>query len=75
MTATTYREGCGTHLGLRLHQAKGEPACARCLRGEDIRRVLREGIPTRPSPVYTPITPEQAARNRAELARALRSQP
>lgn len=27
---TTHRQGCGTHLGARMHQAAGEPLCGDC---------------------------------------------
>lgn len=76
-----YREGCGTHLGLLLHQANGEEPCAECryhewarlvLYGTEAgRRLLAEAIPQRPSPVpaepLKPVTPEQARRNRKIL--------
>lgn len=71
---TAYREGCGTHRGLLLHQAAGESPCPECLRGEAVRRVEHEGIPVRPSPVpdLPPVSPEQAARNRDVLERAVK---
>ena len=54
----TLRECCGTYLGLRLHQAAGEPPCSECLRNEAYRRVEHEGIPSRlPSPsACAPVT-------------------
>jgi hypothetical protein len=72
--STVLREGCGTYLGLRLHQAAGEQPCSECLRNEAYRRVEHEGIPFRlPRPdVLAPVTAEQAARNLDVLARALR---
>ena len=72
--ATCYRPDCGTHHGLLLHQALSEKPCPECIRGEAVRRIESEGIPNRPSPVpaFAPVTPEQAARNRAVLERAIR---
>ena len=80
MNGTVYREGCGTFLALRLHQANGEPPCSRCLAAEDWRRdehyrsLEREGLPRRPQPAgpLAPVTPEEGARNQALLAAALR---
>ena len=71
---TPLREGCGTYLGLRLHQAAGEQPCSLCLREEAYRRVEAEGIPFRlPRPdVLAPVTADQARVNRAVLDEALR---
>ncbi len=60
--STPLREGCGTYLGLRLHQAAGEQPCSLCLREEAYRRVEAEGIPFRlPRPVPAARGPEVAA--------------
>lgn len=72
MSGTVLRKGCGTYLGLRMHQTSGERPCSECLRGEDIRRVEHEGIPRRPPPVYPPVTPEEAKRNLADLTKAIK---
>ena len=72
MNATVYRDGCGTYLGLRIHQANGEDICSLCQSEEDFRRLAHEGIPRRPEPALTPITPEEGERNRAVLAAAVR---
>ncbi|MEU6709947.1 hypothetical protein ABZ897_00595 [Nonomuraea sp. NPDC046802] len=71
MNATTYREGCGTHMGMLLHQAEGEPPCGECLRGELLRRVAAEEWPSRTRPRLGPISREQAARNLATLMAAM----
>ncbi|GAA4209174.1 hypothetical protein GCM10022252_75300 [Streptosporangium oxazolinicum] len=72
---TTYRAGCGTFLGLRLHQASGETPCSLCLEGEADRllvaKLVNESLPVRPSPISRAITSEQAALNREVLAAAL----
>ena len=72
--STPLREGCGTYLGLRLHQAAGEAPCSLCLREEAYRRVEAEGIPFRlqPPDVPGPVTADQARVNRAVLEGALR---
>jgi hypothetical protein len=74
MADTPLREGCGTYMGLRLHQANGEPPCSECLRNEAYRRVEHEGIPFRlPRPdVLAPVSADQARVNRAVLDEALR---
>lgn len=79
---TQYREGCGTHLGRRLHQANQERLCSLCLEDEAIRRLLLEAIPQRPTPAppeYPEITPEQAEANadllRKEVAEYERQHP
>lgn len=75
---TVYRDGCGTHLGLRLHQAHGEEPCSECLHREWARRalygteagrrLLAEAIPRRPSPPgLEPVTEEQAELHRTVL--------
>lgn len=72
--ATTYREGCGTVRGLRLHQAAGERPCSECARGEALRLLELERIPTRPPRDafgFPPITPAQAAAHRRVLADAI----
>jgi hypothetical protein len=74
MTApsTAYRNGCGTHLGLRLHQVNGEPPCAQCRHGEAIRLLELELIPARPTSTHLPlVTPAQAQTNRLVLEQAL----
>ena len=70
----TIREGCGTFLGLKLHQANGERPCSECLRAEDVRRAEHEGIPFRlpRADAFAPVTAEQARANRTVLAQALR---
>ncbi|MER6575782.1 hypothetical protein [Nonomuraea sp. NPDC001023] len=61
---TTYRQGCGTHMGLLLHHAADEPPCGECARGELLRRVSVEEWPIRPArPLLAPVTPEQAEEN------------
>lgn len=71
---TRYREACGSHMGLRLHQEAGESPCGQCVAGEQYRLLTRELIPTRPSPppaVYGDVTDLDAARNRRALSEAL----
>lgn len=72
---TVIREGCGTFLGLRLHQVSGERPCSECLRAEDLRRLEHEGIPRRlpRADAYAPVTPAEAAWNRAVLEDALKA--
>ncbi|MFI9845135.1 hypothetical protein ACIHFD_49510 [Nonomuraea sp. NPDC051941] len=78
---TTYRNGCGTFLGLKLHQAADEHPCSECLIAEERRlleaTLLRELVPVRPTPLepLPPITPEQAARNLATLNAEMRRPP
>jgi hypothetical protein len=69
-----FREGCGTFLGLKLHQANGERPCSECLHAEDVRRLEHEGIPQRIPAAgrFDPVTPREAERNRAILAEALK---
>jgi hypothetical protein len=74
MTAAL-RDSCGTFEGLQLHQARGESPCSRCLLEEAVRRLEAEGIPSRPSPPYGPVTPWEAAENRRVLAEALKTSP
>ena len=72
---TTYRESCGTHLGLRLHQEHDEPPCGACTTAETWRRLYAEAVPTRPKPradpLLEPVTEEQAAAHRSELLAAI----
>jgi hypothetical protein len=70
---TTYRQGCGTHMGMLLHQAGGEEPCGECRRGELLRRLEVEACPRRvpPPPALVPVTPEKAAEHRAVLLAAL----
>jgi len=70
---TTYRQGCGTHMGLLLHQANGEDPCGECRRGELLRRLDAEACPRRPSrrPWLAAVTPEKAAEHRAVLLAAI----
>lgn len=63
------RHACGSLMGLLLHRDADESPCASCLRGEMLRRLSLEEVPTRPAK-YAPVTPEQAARNRTVLWRA-----
>lgn len=76
MTTTTYRQGCGTHMGLLLHHAAGEPACGECLEGDMLRRLVAEEVPRRPThPALLPISDRQAERNRADLLAAVYGPP
>lgn len=79
MSAAVFRDGCGTYLGLRLHQELGEDPCSQCLRAEALRSstaflsLEREGIPVRP-PVpgeRGPVTETEAKHNAAVLEAAL----
>ena len=60
------RETCGTLHGALAHQAAGERMCGWCARAEAVARASAEGIPSRPSPLWPPVTPEQA-RAHAEI--------
>lgn len=75
MSATTYREACGTHLGSRLHQEHDEPPCDTCATAETWRHLYAETFPQRPpprrDPLLEPVTPEQAFAHRSELLAAL----
>lgn len=71
MNATTYRQGCGTHMGMLLHQSQDEPPCGECLRGELLRRVSAEEWPSQSRRRLGPISKEQAARNLAVLMAAM----
>lgn len=66
------RETCGTLRGAQAHHAAGEPLCGWCAHAEAVTRACAEDIPQRPSPVWPPVTPEQAREHRlvldAELA-------
>lgn len=69
---TTYRQGCGTHLGMRLHQANGEQPCGECRHGEQVRRLEAETVPLPPAePWRIPITSGLAKAHRSILADAL----
>lgn len=72
MSATTYRQVCGTHLGLVAHQAADESPCGTCRQGEFERRVSVEAWPIAlwPAPV-PPISREQAEHNLAALMEAM----
>ena len=74
MNPTVARAGCGTFLALLLHRELGEQPCSECLRGEDVHRLAREGIPRRPQPplVYQPVTAAEAAFNRGVIEREIR---
>lgn len=77
MTATIYRKGCGTFLGLRLHQVNDERPCTDCLAGEAHRLLVAkldaESAPIRPTPPdYLRISPAEATANRRRLAHATR---
>ena len=60
------RETCGTLRGALAHQAAGEVPCGWCARAEAVARASAEEIPSRPSPAWPPVTPEQA-RDHAEI--------
>ncbi|HEY1668602.1 MAG TPA: hypothetical protein VGG54_23155 [Trebonia sp.] len=63
------RNGCGTILALRLHEALGEDPCPVC-----VANAVDRGVEVRvPQPWYDPVTPAEAARNREILARELRA--
>ena len=75
---TTYRESCGTHFGMRMHQEHDEEPCGQCLIGEAGRRLYSELIPTRPSPRPTgvaEISEAQAQRNLADWFDAIDGPP
>lgn len=73
---TTFRQGCGTHLGLLLHKAAGEPACGECLEGDMLRRLFAEEVPRRPThPANLPVSRKQADLNRATLLAAVYGPP
>lgn len=75
MSPPRYRDSCGSHLGMRLHQEHSEDPCGTCTTAETWRRLLRETVPTRPTPrvdpLLEPVTPEQAAANAHELLTAI----
>lgn len=72
LAPTVYRQGCGTHLGMLLHQVNGEAPCGECRRGEQIRRLEAEAVSPPPcEPWRAPLTPKLAATNRRILADAL----
>ncbi|MGH8867092.1 MAG: hypothetical protein ACRDYU_03740 [Actinomycetes bacterium] len=57
------RESCGTRIGLRLHQAHAEVACADCRRGALVRELELERVPARlpaPLPIWpqNPVVPD-----------------
>ena len=71
----SYRESCGTARGALAHQTAGEPLCGWCLEAETAARLRAEAVPRRPAPApgtreecLAPVTPAQAAVNRAVLA-------
>lgn len=71
---TTYRESCGSHLGMRLHQTAGEPPCGTCATAEAWRRIYPETVPQRPPPrpedaAYA-FTEQETAAHRQELLAA-----
>jgi hypothetical protein len=72
---TTFRESCGSPLGMRLHQEAGEEFCGECQSGEAWRLLARELIPTRPTPPpsKTVITKQQAEAHAWELMLANRA--
>lgn len=72
MVTTTYRQGCGTHLGMLLHKAADESPCGECAWGELLRRVSVEEWPLRPThPAVLPISKKRAAENMAALMAAV----
>ncbi|MEV6035990.1 hypothetical protein AB0L65_32885 [Nonomuraea sp. NPDC052116] len=76
MVTTTHRLRCGTHMGLLLHKAAGEPACGECLEGDMMRRLFAEEVPRRPShPANLPVSRKQADQNRATLLAAVYGPP
>lgn len=76
MTVTTYRQGCGTHMGLLLHKAAGESPCGECAQGELLRRVEVEQWPVRVRhPAALPISRRQAEANLAALMEAMSDAP
>ena len=75
MTPTIFRDSCGSHLGLRLHQEHDETPCGTCATAEASRRLYTETIPTRPTalpePHLEPLSDEQVAAHRSELLAAI----
>ncbi len=68
---TTYREECGTPVGLRLHQAAEEEPCADCREAELLRRLDVEAAPVKVAhPLLAPVTPGQAAAHRRAAVEA-----
>lgn len=68
MTTTTYRQACGTHLGLIAHNAADEPLCGECAHAELVRRVSVEAWPVVVRhPARRPISRRQAEQNLAVL--------
>lgn len=62
---TTYRTSCGTVCGAVAHQQAGEDLCGFCLLADRVAAaVAAQAYPAR---IWTPVTPEQAARNAAVL--------
>jgi hypothetical protein len=66
-----YREGCGTHLGMRMHQTNGEEPCGECRHGEQLRRLEAEVAVAPPISPWRVMTPRVAAENRRVLVDAL----
>jgi hypothetical protein len=71
----TYTELCGTARGALAHQAAGESPCGWCLVAAPAARSRSGGVAGPPSPapgtrtaLMAPVTPVQAAVNRAVLA-------
>lgn len=72
MTATTYRQVCGSHLGLIAHTAADEPLCGECAHAELVRRVEVEAWPVHVRhPALRPISRRQAEQNLAVLMDAM----
>jgi hypothetical protein len=69
---TRYRDECGTHLGMVMHELNGESACGQCRHGEAMRRLQAELLsPTPEAGWRAPVSPRQAAEHRKQLADAL----
>ena len=68
MSVTTYRQVCGTHLGLIAHNAADEALCGECAHAELVRRVSVEAWPVGVRhPARRPISRRQAEENLAVL--------
>ena len=74
MTATIYRQSCGSLAGIIAHQSAGERPCGWCVQAEVAARLAAEAITWRPAPagpLQAPVTAARAAVNAAALVAAL----
>jgi hypothetical protein len=75
MTPTVTRQGCGTFLALLLHLDLREFPCPECMEAGQRRGLPADEVVRRLAarPVFRPVTPGQAWRNRQAIVEELKA--